>query len=606
MLTLVQTGASCKWVNDSQRFLLENFDVIEDSPSQIYHYALPFCPSSSWLHECYAAEFSQEVKVVKGLRAEWGACSRTVLFDSIVRTLAYWKDLIAVGLESGNIIILDAITGVHISILSGHTHQVKSVVFSLDGTFLVSGSGDGAVNLWDMQTGGVVKLFLGHTKLVISVSISLDQATIASGSGDGTVRLWNIQTGECYHVIEQQDYVPCVCFSPKEPQYLISVSGDKVWQWGTNGHQVGPIYDGSYAAFSSNGTQFVSCKGAVATVHHSNSGKIVAEFHVVKGRLYPCCFSYDGRHIAAAADEIIYIWDITSSDPHPIETFVGHTEYITSLTFPSFLISASADQSVKLWQVGTSSTVPAVTDAVLTLPDSNSIYSVTLRVGDGIAISCDLAGVVKTWDISTGLCKASSQTPAKGHILKDAQLIGSRLILAWHKNENIHIWDAEKDKLQMVDTSGLKIHGIRLSGDGSKVFVLNKNFIQAWSAGTGEAVGQVEWKGRGYLWPDCLYSDGSRIWVCFQDSGLQGWDFGISGSPPILLSNTSSDRPHLNFVREMNGPSRVEDTVTGKEIFQLRGRYEDPFRVCWDGQYLVAGYWAGELLILNFNHVLLQ
>ena len=81
LFIFVQTGSSCKWANDSQRLLLENFDVISTFPSQVYHFALPFCPSSSWLHGCYAAELSQKVKVVKGLQTEWGACSRTVLFD---------------------------------------------------------------------------------------------------------------------------------------------------------------------------------------------------------------------------------------------------------------------------------------------------------------------------------------------------------------------------------------------------------------------------------------------------------------------------------------------------------------------------------------------
>ena len=139
MFTFIQTGDSCKWANDSQRFLLENFEAIHDSPSQIYHFALPFSPSSSRLQKYYIAELSQKVKVVKGLQAEWGACSHTVLFKSTPQALACWKDVIAVGLQFGDITILDAITGVRISVLSRHTGRVQSVAFSLDGTFLVSG-----------------------------------------------------------------------------------------------------------------------------------------------------------------------------------------------------------------------------------------------------------------------------------------------------------------------------------------------------------------------------------------------------------------------------------------------------------------------------------
>ena len=608
LLRLIQTGTSCKWADDTQRFLLEHFEIIHDSPSQIYHFALPFCPSSSWLHKCYAAELSQEVKVVKGLQAKWGACSRTVPFLYTPQALASWKDLIAVGLESynSNIIILDAITGVCISVFSKHTDWVRSLAFSLDGIFLVSGSNDETVNLWDVQTGGVIKTFHGHTNHVLSVSISLDRSTVASGSRDRTVRLWDIQTGECRHIIEQQCGVRCVRFSPTDPQHLMFVPGDKVWQWDINGHQLEPVYDGSYFAFSLDGNQFVSCKGTTVTVQNSDSGTVVAKFCVANRDFSCCCFSSDGRLVAGAADSAIYIWDITSSNPHLIETFVGHTNLISTLAFPSSLISVSRDRSIKFWQIGVSSTNPTVADTTSTPPTSASIESVTLQVRDGIVISSDSAGVVKIWDISTGLHKASFQTPAKGYTYRDVQLIQGKLVLVWRKDLKTHIWDAEKDEFQIVATPEFSANGLRISGDGSKIFIPSKNFIQAWSMQTGETMGKVELKGDPYL--DPLYVDGSRIWVCFEDTPTQGWDFGNPGSPPIPLSGTSlNGRPHLKFIHGTkweNGPARVEDAVTGKEVFRLRGRYAKPTEVQWDGRYLVAGYKSGEMLILDFKHML--
>ena len=233
--------------------------------SVAYHSALPFSPSS-WLHECYSAELSQEVKVVKGLPAGWGTCSCTVSLDDEAWGLSYWNNTIAVGSRSGDIIILDTITGSQTAVLSGYTDRVNSLTFSSDGKSLVSGSHDKTVKLWDVQTGGVVKTFHGHTGPVWSVSISADSTRIASGSDDKTIHLWNIQRGECYYVIKQQDDVDHVSFSPTDPQHLISISGKKVWQWDINGNQAGPIYNGSCAAFSSDGTQFVSCNEPAVTV----------------------------------------------------------------------------------------------------------------------------------------------------------------------------------------------------------------------------------------------------------------------------------------------------------------------------------------------------
>ena len=120
-------------------------------------------------------------------------------------------------------------------------------------------------------------------------------------------------------------------------------------------------------------------------------------------------------------------------------------------------------------------------------------------------------------------------------------------------------------------------------------------------------MGKVELEDEAYF--DPLHVDGSKIWVCFTHSQPQGWDFGVSGSSPIQLSNTSLDKPYLNLIggtRWSHSQCIIKDAVTGKEIFQLLGKYKTPDNVQWDGQYLVTGYDSGEVLILDFKHVLFQ
>jgi len=214
---LFRQGGSCEWVNGSQCLLLEYLDIIRNSPSQLYHSALPCSPSSSWFHKYYSAEFSQEVRVVRGLPVEWGECLCTVTLDVSPLAVVCWKDIIAVGCYNGAIAVLDRATGSQRAVLSGHTDSVRSVTFSLDGTLLVSGGGDMTVKLWDIQTGGVVKTFHGHTDSIISVSISANCTMIASASNDKTIHLWDILVGECHHVIEQQERVYHVSFSPVDP-----------------------------------------------------------------------------------------------------------------------------------------------------------------------------------------------------------------------------------------------------------------------------------------------------------------------------------------------------------------------------------------------------
>jgi WD40 repeat protein len=397
-----------------------------------------------------------------------------------------------------------------------------------------------------------------------------------------------------------------VSFSPTDPQCIISLSGGKIWQWDVNGHQISPTYNGSHIAFSPDHTQFALCTEGVVTVQNSDSRATVAEFQVANDYLDYCCFSPDGRLIAAAAGRAIHVWDITNSDPYPIETLIGHTDDITSLVFSSSssLVSASDDQSVKFWKIGTLSTDPVATDL-----GSTSIYSVSLQASSGIVISSDKEGMVKTWDISTGLCKASFQTPAKGHTQRDVQLIDGRPVIVWHQGGEIHIWDTNRGEfLQLVDMPLLhELRGLRISEDGSKVFCMTKESIQAWAMDTGELVGEVEFELEQHPYLDPLQMDGSRIWIQLKDSSTQGWDFGISGSPPIQLPNVSTKRPLLDFIggtlQQTKDPSWVKDVVTGKEVFRLSGRYARPKDVRWDGRYLVAGYKFGEVLIFDCHCV---
>ena len=597
----------CEWANDSHRFLLENFDTIHDSPSHIHHSALPLLPSSSWLHKYYGKEFSQEVRVVKGLPARWGTCSRTVFLGSPMRGISSWNNNIAVGFADGDIVILDAITGNQTATFSGHTDEVNSVVLSSDGQSLISGSDDATVKLWDVQTGGVVKTFIGHTSLVLSVSVSVDHTTIASGSQDKTIRLWGIQTKECHHVIRQSDVVHLVSFSPTDPQYFLSLSGGSVSQWNINGHQIGFTFYSSHAVFSPDGTQVASHYQTTATIRNTSSGEIVAKFHIAPNEFNRyLCFSPSGRLVVATVGSTAYVWDITSSEPHLIETSVGHSGAIISCIFPSpfSFISISHDRTIKFWQIQAPSIDLVKTDSESTSLTSTIIMSITLHIEHGITITSDLDGVVRIWDISTGLCKSSFQTPAKGTNKRDVQMANDILVLVWYADRKIKIWDIEKEKLLFLVDRPEGLEDLKISGDGSKVFLLDERSIKAWSMQTGKPVGTAEIVSDKHS-SGALTIDGSKVWVHNSRAKDRVWDFGTLDSSPVELPNKPLSRPHPDgTILWDSGLSGIKEKATGKVIFKLSKRYGRPVNVQWNGQHLVACFMAGEVLTLDFSHMI--
>ena len=609
-LPIVQGGNVCKWADDSQRFILEYFDLICKSPSQIYCSALPLSPSSSWLHIYYTQELLQAPKVVRGAKIDWGACSRTVSLGSVRPSLSCWNTTVAVGCQSGKIIILSAITGSQVAVLSEHTSWAKSLTFSSNGRLLVSGSYDKTVKLWDMQTGGVIKTFHGHRRQVSSVSISMDCFRIISGSGDGTICLWDIQTGECLCTIQQESVIYCVNFSPLNPQHIFSISGGQIWEWDIDGHHIPSTYDGSWIIFSPDHAQFALYNGKDITIQDSYSKTIVAKIHVTDGTSH-YCFSPDKRLIATADGKTAYVWDITTQDSHLVETFVSHVGYITSLVFSSAssLISASDEGPVEFWKIGTLSTDEVITNEQSTLHSPACIVSISLQARDGIAISSDVDGLVKTWDISTGICKASFKTPAVSDrwTTRDAKLIDNRLIFIWYIADKIHIWEAEKGELFQIAVTTLP-RCLRISGDGSKIICLSDEIVQAWSVWTWEHTCEMKLDSWGTMYLDSLCTYSSRIWIHSLESLAQeGWDFGTSGSSPVPF-DPSTGRPHLDFIGgarwQTRNPSWIKDTATKRRVFQLSGEYAVLNDVQWDGQFLVAGYDSGEVLILDFQSVL--
>ena len=470
----------------------------------------------------------------------------------------------------------------------------------------LTGSDDQTVKLWDVQTGGTVQTFSGHTDLVHSVSISVDSATIASGAFDGTIRVWSVQTGECHCIIKSRGETYLLKFSPTNPQHFLSVDASGILQWDIRGHQAGPELDRCYFDFSPDGTQLVLHHPEYVAVQNTNSGAVVAKFQMAEVDTWCCCFSPDGRMIVVSAGSTACVWNIASTEPYLVETFIGHTKDITCFAFssPSSLISASHDGSVKFWKVGTHSTDPVKTDPKSTSLASITIMSITLRAEDNLFITSDSDGIVKTWDIFTGICKAFFQTPAQGINKRDVQIIDGRLVLAWYGDEQIEIWDVEKEELLLAADGPSGFQDIKISEDGSRFFSIGETVIQAQSIQTGQVIGRAEIK---YI--QCNIASltvyGSRVWVHYPNAESQVWDFGTPDSPPVQLPDISLHILHPSGAMVWDtGPSCVKEKATGNIVFWLSKRYGRPVNVEWNDKYLLVSFISGEVLVLDFSHVL--
>ncbi len=496
----------------------------------------------------------------------------------------------------------------------GHTLAVKSVDFSNNGNFIISGSEDKTIKLWEVLSGREIRTFNGHQSDVNDVLFTPNDKQIISASRDGHIYFWDVLTGNIIKSYEQpKENILRLALSPNGNYLAVGSTGDNINVYDTRLDSIIYSVEGSRMVqdnvfINTKGTRLITgVDNRKVNVYELATGNFIAKYEPEEGFCGGCL----AQGISTVEDEIIYASryggfkivreeQVTTLWNEPEENF--STLNINAKN--SLLVSVDEDSTI-VWDVieGTrkytlnadqkEASPKYGIDLTYLIPErrSNRFNDANFSKDGRWIVTGDNNNIITLWDSETGQ-KASSFYGYLSFPPDDG--------LGFDPNS---YWESYTSSLVMLKND------VQLSPDGKYAYRSKIGYeVRKWEISTGQIV--QRYGGHTKVVMDFeLSKDGSRLVTGGGDRGVHLYD---AKSGKLLLKFNG----HTGFIWDVgfsndnskivssstDGTVRVWDIATGKQLQYIylsgdKSKIETAYTVKFSPNdlYLIIGNTNGKL-----------
>ena len=446
--------------------------------------------------------------------------------------------------------LVEAAGKLPLRVFTGHEDVIKSVAFSPDGKYVLTGSADTTIKLWEAANGKEVHTLRGHDGEISSVVFSPNGKYILSGGADSTAKLWDVATGQEIRTLRGHiEEVFSVAFSPDGKYILTAGRGAKLWEVST-GQEVRAFPNiEPPAVFSPDGQHILGGGDEyTARIFEVATGK---EVHILRGHstwVYCVAFSPDGKYaLTGSTDNLAILWDVATGQE--VYTIRGHSSSVRSVAFSpdgKYILTGSGDRTARLWDVATGMEVRSWRGHM------HRVFSAAFSPDGKYVFTGSADGTAKLWNFAV-----AEEYTLRGH---EAEVYGvaispdGRYILTSSLDNTAKLWNAGTHQELYTFSGHIElIYRVNFSPDGKFAVTAGADDIAIlWDTATGQRV--RAFTGHTDNVNDAIFSpDGSYVLTGSSDDTAKLWE-------------TATGAEVRTFDGHNDGVMRVAFSADGKYI----------------------------------------